>query len=1110
MSAIRIGLCMTAGLFVMGLSVCPARGESLVRKTLTGSAIERETGGQEDWSAGVLRQEPHADSYTGRVDLVRMPADNPIMCVRGSVKGAAFGAAVHVGDVNGDVWADLVVGAPLEDNGRVYVFLGPLPNGMKELTTADADWSVDMDDPSLSGFGAALTMIPDIDGDGLSELVVRCDTDDPSAHGESQDVVLSSKSRNSIAVVQFDHQIGSWDDEQLRMSAVGSLYRRFVDSPVVTGASRQKGGSPGAAFLLQGSCDCIGDFNDDGEVNGADLGALVGKWGTCPGCPEDLNGSGNVDGADLGALFGYWGPCDSDGDGVPDSWESSHGSNPCDPEDGIGDWDGDGLLDADEFAYGSDPEDSDSDDDGTPDGGEVLGGSDPTDDSDGGEGPNSENVLYVMLTFGDHSCHNSDTWAMQFGAVTYSFSDALADPCLESEHDSNNVCSDPWSCPLNAPREKGPIAIERGKSYPIGMVWLATAYDEPYAPDYDWTCFVELCDESGGNRTALVYRNTLGDQNPSNDLWDPVAPVEGVFLEVSAAASGRVIGEILTNPNSNPTGVRVATLHSVNVNLLMDSNRNATIDTDGSDETGEDQWTYGATGHGAIILCNNDDDDPSTPPRDPDCDDSVVNGAPDIDDLAIMKLGRLGAALPAGHKVFLKVATGGEHVRVFNSRTTSATAVIEPATSNHEYEIPIGTISGSTDLEYGIEAIHYAGWPIASWDGLATIQLSWRDAAGAVQHEDVVQVRVAPWLMPSPKDPVTHVYVADTVGARTHGGPAGNVADFPTRLAAALSGTGIAATVVASDDRWLQDQLELGFHSSPGRWNAVVLNSPRKHSTPNPIRTYAEEALLDSGTGIYASSLTTPAWQSASTFDSFGNLECLPPSTAHPVGNVIHGSGMIAALDTFLDSQQVQNAVNGELGTSWLIVGHIDEFMSVYIDGSGTVKVLVASPQLGASLLSANPNFVFNQGQLSGGESETSTAFNLLTLSNRQQFNFDIQTEINLRKSALQVLGITTFVDIPAFFTGSPANTVTGLQFGTDDAVAALPGMANMLNVNGTLIVPDPVFQPFRTSFQSAVGITPKWIDCLEYHWNQGEVHCGTNVRRTPSPAIREWWKVTP
>lgn len=55
-------------------------------------------------------------------------------------------------------------------------------------------------------------------------------------------------------------------------------------------------------------CGCRYDFNQDGVVNGADLGLLLAAWGTNV-CPFDGNGDGIVNGADLGLLLAQWGPC---------------------------------------------------------------------------------------------------------------------------------------------------------------------------------------------------------------------------------------------------------------------------------------------------------------------------------------------------------------------------------------------------------------------------------------------------------------------------------------------------------------------------------------------------------------------------------------------------------------------------------------------------------------------------------------------------------------------------------------------------------------------------------------------------------------------------------
>jgi len=54
--------------------------------------------------------------------------------------------------------------------------------------------------------------------------------------------------------------------------------------------------------------ECVGDLNADDVVNGADLGLLLGAWGTADPV-ADINGDGTVNGADLGLLLGAWGAC---------------------------------------------------------------------------------------------------------------------------------------------------------------------------------------------------------------------------------------------------------------------------------------------------------------------------------------------------------------------------------------------------------------------------------------------------------------------------------------------------------------------------------------------------------------------------------------------------------------------------------------------------------------------------------------------------------------------------------------------------------------------------------------------------------------------------------
>lgn len=71
---------------------------------------------------------------------------------------------------------------------------------------------------------------------------------------------------------------------------------------------------------------CLGDLNDDGEVDGGDMGILLSNW-DCSGlcCIADLNKDGIVDGGDGGILLAEWGECSS-------SFMGGEGGGPEQPE----------------------------------------------------------------------------------------------------------------------------------------------------------------------------------------------------------------------------------------------------------------------------------------------------------------------------------------------------------------------------------------------------------------------------------------------------------------------------------------------------------------------------------------------------------------------------------------------------------------------------------------------------------------------------------------------------------------------------------------------------------------------------------------------------------
>ena len=71
---------------------------------------------------------------------------------------------------------------------------------------------------------------------------------------------------------------------------------------------------PGSVFFTNAFAEvtcpssCIGDVNQDGQVDSADMGLLIAAWGT-DDASADFNDDMLVDGADLANILGYWGDC---------------------------------------------------------------------------------------------------------------------------------------------------------------------------------------------------------------------------------------------------------------------------------------------------------------------------------------------------------------------------------------------------------------------------------------------------------------------------------------------------------------------------------------------------------------------------------------------------------------------------------------------------------------------------------------------------------------------------------------------------------------------------------------------------------------------------------
>jgi len=82
---------------------------------------------------------------------------------------------------------------------------------------------------------------------------------------------------------------------------------------------------------------------------------------------------------------------------------------------------------------------------------------------DAGVGPNSANVRYVMLQFGDQSCHNSEIWNMKFNNVEYDFPDRVA-PQRVAERAGRAAVGGGDRIPLPRARNSGDPCLDPAKS----------------------------------------------------------------------------------------------------------------------------------------------------------------------------------------------------------------------------------------------------------------------------------------------------------------------------------------------------------------------------------------------------------------------------------------------------------------------------------------------------------------------------------------------------------------------------------------------------------------------------------------------------------------------
>ncbi len=246
---------------------------------------------------------------------------------------------------------------------------------------------------------------------------------------------------------------------------------------------------------------------------------------------------------------------DTDGDILPDGWEVQYGLNPLVANNVlIEDIDNDGLSLFDEYRYVTNPNDADTDDDGIDDGDEVpqSPGSNPNEPDDVG---NPTNCVTLMLTVGDPSGSHSERWRFDVfheeDAVIHHVDDGFGTPGSKE------------------------YALVKGKEYRFKVNWVATdpGYSNYPTADYDWQALINNS-SSTGLCYGLYNTGVFFVENPDNLL---TSETSGNDDNLTIGKEGKII--------------------IPRIDIDVDTDRDGVFD-DEDDEAGEDEITLA---RGALV-----------------------------------------------------------------------------------------------------------------------------------------------------------------------------------------------------------------------------------------------------------------------------------------------------------------------------------------------------------------------------------------------------------------------------------------------------------------------------------------------------------------------------
>jgi hypothetical protein len=227
-------------------------------------------------------------------------ATSPAWTVSGDENADQFGWQVAAaGDVNGDGYADVIVGAMMHDagggananRGRAYVYLG----GASGLATSPA-WTGSGDENN-GAYGFSVATAGDVNGDGYSDVIVGASQHDVGAGADRGQAYLYLGSPSGLAATAASTVSGDENNALFGASVAtagdvnGDGYADIIVGAYAHDAGAGANANRGRAYVYLGSASGLAAtplWTGSGDENGASYGACVSTAG-------DINGDGYAD-----------------------------------------------------------------------------------------------------------------------------------------------------------------------------------------------------------------------------------------------------------------------------------------------------------------------------------------------------------------------------------------------------------------------------------------------------------------------------------------------------------------------------------------------------------------------------------------------------------------------------------------------------------------------------------------------------------------------------------------------------------------------------------------------------------------------------------------------